>query len=62
MISSKEAETMDYRTYKKIYWQRSLAKWNVYKQDHPERQEFVAARIAFAEQNLFLANWRGIFA
>ena len=55
MISSKEAESMDYLTYKRAFWSRMLAWWQTYSADHPERKAFVDTRIAFAEARV--AMW-----
>jgi hypothetical protein len=49
MVSSREAETMDYITYKRTFWSRMLAWWQQYLPTHPERRTFVQHRIEFCQ-------------
>lgn len=55
MIDSREAETMDYLTYKRTVWSRLLAWWREYQPEHPERATFVQARIEVCEAQV--ARW-----
>ena len=55
MVGSKEAEAMDYPTYKRTFWSRMLAWWLAYLPDHPERAAFIRSRIEFAEAQI--ARW-----
>ena len=52
MIGSREAESMDYLTYKVTFWDRMGAWWRMYAAEHPERQRFISERIAFADDEL----------
>ncbi len=54
MISSKEAETMNYYDYKVEFWKRMSAAWTAYGARHPE-ENWVADRVASADQ--WIGHW-----
>lgn len=57
MIGSKEAETMEYLTYKRTFWARMLAWWERYALDHPERASFNEERLLNAGR--WVQYWNG---
>ena len=56
MISSKEAEGMDYLTYKRVIWSRLIGFWNEHAATGLSSHEYVADRLNVCSKQLAIWN------
>lgn len=52
MVSSKEAKTLSYQEYKRVFWTRLRDYWLEYREHHPARADQCNAELARCREQL----------